>query len=140
MNTTEAFPNREVHHGRNVKRFREIFGVRQEAMAFELDMTQQNFSRLEQKKEIDEDTLEKIAGILKIPVDAVKNLSDEGVINIISNTLHDNDNAYGSSVNYFHYSTFNPVEKIVELYERILQEKNEKIALYEQMVKGKNEG
>ena len=140
MNTTEAFPNREVHHGRNVKRFREIFGVRQEAMAFELDMTQQNFSRLEQKKEIDDDTLEKIAGILKIPVNAIKNLSDESVVNIISNTLHDNDNAYGSSVNYFHYSTFNPVEKIVELYERILQEKNEKIALYEQMVKGKNEG
>ena len=132
MNMTEVFPNREVHHGHNVKRFREIFGIRQETIAFELDMTQQNFSKLEQKKEIEEDILEKIAKILKIPVNAIKNLSDEGVINIISNTLHDNDNA---SVNYCHFSTFNPVEKIVELYERILQEKNEKIALYEQMTK-----
>ncbi|EHP48119.1 helix-turn-helix domain-containing protein [Odoribacter laneus] len=37
----------KVHQGKNIKRFRDILGVKQEALAAKLDMTQQAFSKLE---------------------------------------------------------------------------------------------
>ena len=38
-----------VHQGRNVKRIREILGVKQEALASDLGLTQQAVSQIEQK-------------------------------------------------------------------------------------------
>lgn len=54
-----------VHQGRNIKRFRDILGVKQETLAAKLEMTQQAFSKLEQKEQIDEKTLSKIAEAYK---------------------------------------------------------------------------
>jgi hypothetical protein len=42
-------------------------------------------------------------------------------INIVSSTLHDN------SGSVFYNPTFNSIDKVVELYERMLKEKNELI-------------
>ena len=58
----------EIHHGRNVKRFREMLGIKQEFLADELDYSQQSISRLESQEVLDEDTLNKIAGVLRISV------------------------------------------------------------------------
>ncbi|GHT54188.1 hypothetical protein FACS189446_3300 [Bacteroidia bacterium] len=51
------------------------------------------------------------------------------VDNIISSTLHD------TSDSVLYNPTFNSMDKIVALYERIIQEKNEKIELYEWRMK-----
>ena len=112
---------KETHYGKNIKRLRNILDIKQESIAFALNMTQQNFSVLEQKQEIENSLLEKIAKAMNIPVDLIKNFNEEGVINIISSTLHNSS----GSVSY--NPTFNPIDKIIELYERIIQEKNEKI-------------
>ena len=112
---------KETHHGRNIKRLRNILDIKQESIAFALNMTQQNFSVLEQRQEIENSLLEKIAKVMNIPVDLIKNFNEDGVINIISSTLHDN------SGSVLYNPTFNPIDKIIELYERIIQEKNEKI-------------
>ena len=39
----------KVHQGRNIKRFRDILGVKQETLADKMEMTQQSFYKLEQK-------------------------------------------------------------------------------------------
>ena len=124
-----------IHEGRNVKRIREILGVKQDALAIELGLSQQAISSLEQKEAIDKDMLEKIAKILKVPVDAIKNFSEEATINIIASTLHDN------SGSIFHNAVFNPIDKLFEaleenkkLYERLLQTEREKVALLEKML------
>ena len=116
-----------VHEGRNVKRIREILGVKQEALAMELGLSQQAISALEQKEALDKDMLEKIGKILKVTPDAIRSFQEEAVINNISCTFHDfHDN---SSV-----FQFNPVNKIIELYDKLLKEKDEKIALLEKML------
>lgn len=124
-----------IHEGRNVKRIREILGVKQDALAMELGLSQQAISSLEQKEAIDKDMLEKIAKVLKVPTEALKNFNEDAAINIVSSTLH---NTYGL-VNYF--PTFNPLEKYLEameenkkLYERLLQTEREKVALLEKML------
>ena len=66
--------NERVHQGKNVRRFREMMGLKQEGFAYELgdDWTQKKVSLLEQKEIIEDELLEQIAKILKVPVEAIK--------------------------------------------------------------------
>lgn len=119
-----------IHEGRNVKRIREILGVKQDVLAMELGISQQAISALEQKEKIDEKILDDVAKILKVPVEAIKNFNEEAALNIINNTFHDN-----SALNGILYNpTFNPIDKVVELYERMIKERDEKIALLEKLL------
>ncbi|WP_395765133.1 helix-turn-helix domain-containing protein [Elizabethkingia anophelis] len=126
-------PNKKIHQGRNIKRFREMLGIKQDALAYELgeDWNQKKISLLEQKESVEKDILEQVAKILKVPTEAIENFDEEQVVNIISNTVNNSDNASGNSL-YNYYPTFNPIDKVVELYD-------EKIALYERMLKEKDE-
>jgi len=122
----------KIHQGRNVKRFREMLGIKQEALAFDIggDWNQKKVSLLEQKEVIEDALLQQIAEVLKIPVEAIQNFDEEQAVNIISNTFTASDNATGFIYN--HYPTFNPIDKIIQLYE-------EKTALYERMLKEKDD-
>ncbi|MFH6991062.1 helix-turn-helix domain-containing protein [Flavobacterium sp. FlaQc-48] len=122
----------KIHQGRNVKRFREMLGIKQEALAFDLgnDWNQKKISMLEQKDVIEDDILDQISHALKIPVEAFQNFDEEQAVNIISNTFTSNDTSTLNAVNP--HCTFNPIDKIVQLYD-------EKIALYERMLKEKDE-
>ncbi|ANI89534.1 transcriptional regulator [Arachidicoccus ginsenosidimutans] len=122
----------KIHEGRNIKRFREMLGIKQDALAYELgdDWNQQKVSLLEQKETIESSVLEQVAEILKIPAEAIKNFDEEQVVNIISNTFNIEKDAYiGNSKPTFN---INPIEEIKKLHE-------EKIALYERMLKEKTE-
>ena len=119
-----------IHQGRNVKRFREMLGLRQEGLAYQLgeDWNQQKISLLEQKEEIDEVLLQQLALQLKIPVEAIKNFDEEAAINVIGNNYHDNS----ASVNY--HCTFNPIEKIIELYEALVKSEKEKVEILQKVL------
>jgi len=110
-----------------------MLGIKQETLAQELgeDWTQSKVSHLETRDTIDPSILEQVAGVLKVPVEAIKNFDEEAAINIVANTDNNHDNATGNSV-FMYYPTLNPIDKIVQLYD-------EKIALYERMLKEKNE-
>ncbi|WP_163410801.1 helix-turn-helix domain-containing protein [Flavobacterium ajazii] len=130
----------KIHQGRNVKRFREMLGIKQEALAFDLgnDWNQKKISLLEQKDVIEDDMLRQISNALKIPVEAFQNFDEEQAVNIIANTVTTvNDNATGQlfQIN----STINTSEKWIEALEEIKKLNNEKIALYERMLKEKEE-
>ena len=81
--TTTHMPEK-VHQGRAVKRIREILQVKQETLASELGISQQSVSLLETKETIDPETIEKIAEVLKVPVDAIKNFDDTAAVNFIA--------------------------------------------------------
>jgi transcriptional regulator with XRE-family HTH domain len=138
MTNTPVMPN-EIHEGRNVKRFREMLGIKQDALAFELGegWNQKRISLLEQKETIEPAILQQVSAALKIPVEAFQNFDEEQAINIISNTF--NNEAVGYADNY--KCTFNPIDKLVESFEEIkrlntalLKEKDEKIELLQRML------
>ena len=135
MTTPDAM-NKTIHHGRNIKRFREMLGIKQEGLAYDLgdEWNQKKISLLEQKEEIEADILEQVARVLKVPVDAIRNFDEEKIINIIGNTVTTvNDNATGQLFQF--NPTFNPIDKVVELYERMLKDKNEMIEKLENLLK-----
>lgn len=129
--------DRKVHEGRNVKRFREMLGIKQDALAVELgdDWNQQKISLLEQKETIDTPLLQQISAALKIPVEAIQNFDEEQVVNIISNTFTSNDTSTLNAVNI--QPTFNPIDKMIELYERMLQQQKEMIEKLERLIERK---
>lgn len=123
---------KSIHEGRNVKRFREMLGIKQDSLAFELgeDWNQQKISLLEQKETIDPSLLQQISDTMKIPVEAFKNFNEEQAVNIIASTIHNHDQS--AVIQYNPVVNVNPIEKIIQLHE-------EKIALYERMLKEKDE-
>ena len=128
-----------IHQGRNVKRFREMLGIKQEGLALELgdDWNQRKVSLLEQKEVIEPELLEQVAKFLKVPVDAIKNFDEEKAVNIIANTFNDESAAFVQN----YKCTFNPFDKwaaeIVEnrkLYERLIEAEKEIIVLLKKLV------
>lgn len=77
MTTHNTMPGNKVHEGRNIKRFRETLGVKQDVLAFIMgdDQKQQKASLLEQKETVDTAILEQVASASKVPVDAMKNFN-----------------------------------------------------------------
>jgi transcriptional regulator with XRE-family HTH domain len=135
--TQDTNNTRTIHEGRNVKRFREMFGMKQDALAIELggDWNQQKISLLEQKETIDAALLAQISAALKIPVEAIQNFDEEQAVNIIANTYSFQDfkdNAVASGFSY--QPSFNPIDKVVELYERMLQQQKEMIEKLEKLI------
>lgn len=98
-------------------------------------MTQQAFSKLEQKEQIEEKTLSKVAEVLQIPVEALKNMTDENAFNIIANTFNSYDTSIGNQSNF--QCSFTPIDKIVELYERMLKTEQEKVNLLQEALRDK---
>jgi transcriptional regulator with XRE-family HTH domain len=132
----------KIHQGRNVKRFREMLGIKQEALAFDLgdDWNQKKISMLEQKDVIEDNLLKQISNSLRIPVEAFQNFDEEQAVNIISNTFNDQSNGY----NYYPTFNVNPVEKWIEALEEIkrlnlelLKSKDEHIKVLEKLISNK---
>jgi transcriptional regulator with XRE-family HTH domain len=59
-----------LHIGRKISRIRELRGMKQEALAAELGISQQAVSKIEQSAEVEEESLNKIAKALGVSVEA----------------------------------------------------------------------
>ena len=129
----------KIHQGRNVKRFREMLGIKQEALALDLgdDWNQKKVSLLEQKEIIEDPLLKRISEVLKIPVEAFQNFDEEQAVNIISNTFGDNA-CVGNPNSTFNFSPIDEIKKLheekMELYERMLKEKDEMMGRLERLI------
>jgi transcriptional regulator with XRE-family HTH domain len=134
----------KIHQGRNVKRFREMLGIKQEALAFDLgnDWNQKKISMLEQKDVIEDNLLKQISDALRIPVEAFQNFDEAQAINIISNTF--DNGAFLNGYNYHPNFNINPVDKWIEALEEIkrlnlelLKSKEEHIKVLEKLISNK---
>ncbi|MCR5862692.1 helix-turn-helix transcriptional regulator [Flavobacterium sp. J372] len=110
MNTTK--PN---HIGRKISRIRELRNMKQEALAQAMGTNQQTISILENSELIEDEKLAEVAKALGVTVEAIKNFSEEAVINYFNN-IYDNDFSHSHGA-FGHHCTFNPLDKLVEAYE-----------------------
>ncbi|MBF4517347.1 helix-turn-helix transcriptional regulator [Flavobacterium sp. ANB] len=126
--STATKPN---HIGRKISRIRELRDMKQEALAQALGTNQQAISAIENSETIDEEKLVEIAKALGVSAEAIKSFSDENVINYF-NTFNDSQGNFQSN-----YCTFNPLDKVVELYERLVLAEKEKVEYLEKLLKDK---
>ncbi|WP_281631056.1 helix-turn-helix domain-containing protein [Flavobacterium luteolum] len=126
------------HIGRKISRIRELKDMKQEALAQALGTNQQAISAMENSETIDDDKLKEVAKALGVTVEAIKNFSEENMINYF-NTFTDQ-----SAGTFNNHCTFNPLDKMIELvdenrklYERLLESEKEKNAYLEKVLKEK---
>lgn len=143
---TEELQQARVHHGRNIRRTRIEKGIKQEAMADLVHLSQPAISKYESMKVIDDEMLARFARALKVPVDYLRTLEEEApsvVFENVTNTVNNSDNggsgttidaAWTGNNNDSKTNNFNPIEKIVELYDQLLKEKDEKYAMLEKRI------
>jgi glutamyl/glutaminyl-tRNA synthetase len=88
-------------------------------------------SNIEHSEEIDDKRLKEIAAALGVSKEAIENFSEEGMINYF--------NTFSEQVHNSHFGnnidcTFNPLDKVVELYERLVQAEKEKVEYLEKLL------
>ncbi|HTN08283.1 helix-turn-helix transcriptional regulator [Agriterribacter sp.] len=110
--------------GRKIEKVRRLRAMTQTQLGDLLGISKQAVSKMEQTKQMDDDKINEVANALGVTADTIRNFNEEATFNIIANTYHN----HSSSVNY----QLNPIEKIIALYQ-------EQIALYERMLKEKDE-
>lgn len=104
--------------GLKIKKIRELKNIGQQYIAEQLNMSQSSYSDLENgKTKISDEKLNRIAQILDISADAIKNFNDSVVFN------------YSPQSGYINTNHINPTEQIQQLYERLLKEKDEQISI-----------
>lgn len=104
--------------GIKIKKVRELRNFGQQHMAERLGISQSSYSDIENgKTRISEEKLSQIAQVLEVSPEAIKSFNEAVIFN----------NSPQSG--YFNTNYYNPIEKIQELYERLLKEKDEQINL-----------
>ena len=120
---------RKSNHGANIRRWREWRNVNQDVLAEQIGVSQATLSGYEKKDKLEQDILEKVAKALDIPVEAITEMENGASINIV--------NAYDNSGSINYFPTFNPIDKIIELYDKLLESEKEKVALLQEVLKDK---
>jgi transcriptional regulator with XRE-family HTH domain len=141
--TTEATP--KAHLGRNVRHFRQEKDWNQDELADRMGepWTQKKISQMEAKAVIEDSILEQVARALEVSVEEIKEYSEQQIVN--NNVQYNYEGSHNQGANVGNnnlHCTFNPLDKLIEshenekrLYEALLKEKEDKIALMERMMK-----
>ena len=139
MNTIFKEKNETMHIGHNIKRIREIQGIKQEAFGqlCRNKYSQQRISDFENMVALDEPLLEELATALGVTAEFVQSFKDE---NVIYNIQHNNNSTFSdNSVGLNAQPTFNNdgSDKLVALLEKFIEEdraKTQSIAALSQAV------
>ena len=128
MSKTETKPE---HIGRKICRIRELRRMKQETLAEELGISQQSVSALEQSETVEQEKLEKIAKALGVSKEAIEKFDEEMAINYFNSFY---DHSFSNGAFNAHHCTFSPLDKVVELYERLVQAEKDKVLYLEKLL------
>ncbi|HHV85149.1 MAG TPA: helix-turn-helix domain-containing protein [Petrimonas sp.] len=114
-----------VHLGRKIERVRRLRGMTQTELGELLGVTRQAISKMEQTEKLNDERLEEIASALGVTVEGLKKYNEETVL-YNTNNFYENCGVKTSAVSNSH--TFNnfPIEKTIELFEKLLDREREK--------------
>ena len=133
---------KNTHHGHAIKRFRHTLGIKQEALAVEMGLSQALISTYEQRKILNDDVIKRFAKALNVAPELIKELEEDPVTYIIENNTFEKGSVGNiASTNENCGNTYNPIEQILELnkekttlYERMLELERDKSALLEKLL------
>jgi len=128
------------HIGRNITRIRELCGLKQEAVAIAMGVSQQAISIMENSEEVEKKKLEEVANALGVTAKGIKKFSEEDVLAYISNSYDKNaDVDTVASMNRI--LNFNTLDRLTDsyeenkkLYERLVLCEKEKIGYLEKVL------
>lgn len=117
---------RKRHIGKNISKIRGLRGIKQESLAMDLGLSQSEVSAIENSTAIEEELLIQIANILNVSPEIIKEFDESLAVFNINNNI-ENTTITESSQGI--HQIFNPLDQVVELYERLLASEREKLEL-----------
>lgn len=126
------FKPRRTHIGKNISKLRNLKGIKQEALAIETGLSQREISEIENSEIVADEILAKIAEALNISPEVIKSFDETYAFYNIDNKL---ENVEIKDTGHGIHQVFNPIEKVVELYERLLASEKEKLEFIKQQSK-----
>lgn len=122
-----------IHQGHNVRSVREANGMEIEVLASKLGLSVDDLYGLEARRRIEEELLVKIAAILSVPVEVLKekeepipmyethtNYKTTFIKNGSVNGTSENGGAHWEHTTFHASPTIHPIDKMAELLERML--------------------
>lgn len=128
MDTIKKPKDKKTHIGENIRDIRKVLGMNQRDLCEKMKVAQQTVSMMENSEEVDEELLKKAAEALGVPVEVIKTYDHDDTINYIvsNNTVSsENGNAAALLIDNTNINNNNPLDKIVELYEKLIAQQKE---------------
>lgn len=118
----------KTHIGQNLQKVRVYLGVKQDALANDLGITQQEVSKIEKQEYIEEHLLLDIADVLSVSPEVIMNFNLERAIANICKSDYESS-ILAKEVESEDEIQIKMLDKIFELYERLLKSEKEKIEI-----------
>ncbi len=122
-----------MHIGKNIGKIRELLGVKQESLAFTLKISQQTISEIEQTANLRGNTVERIAAALGVSPEMILKYDDALLMDSLKMKALPPLTTDG-----YPPACLMLLEKIIELYERLLSAEQEKLKLTSLKADNKN--
>lgn len=126
MKTSSSTTTKSI--GNKIRKLRQFKGLSQKEFAAELKVSQQAISKIEQSEIVNNETLEKVANILGVTIDTIVNFDDDAAFNNF--ITHNEVINQRCEVTHNNHS----IEKIEELYERLLKSEKDKNELFQKVL------
>lgn len=119
-----AFENTPTHIGKKIERVRTLRGMTQGQLGEKLGgISKQAVSKMEQSESIDDERLKEIAHALGVVPDGLKKFNEESILYCTAN-FYEGSHSVNTNINTI---VNEPVDKIIELYERRFQTLKEEL-------------
>ncbi|MGF7028571.1 helix-turn-helix domain-containing protein [Sphingobacterium sp. HSC-15S19] len=108
----------KIHIGRKIERVRSLRGMTQAQLGEKLGgISKQAVSKIEQTENIDDERLAEIANALGVIPDGLKKFNEESILYCTAN-FYEGSHSVNTNINTI---INEPVDKVIELYERKFQ-------------------
>jgi len=125
METLNYSPS--LHLGRKVERVRKLRGLTQTELGDALGITKQAVSKMEQAEKIEDEKIKQVADALGVTEEGLKKFNEESVLYYTYN-FYENSGVTAASIGAHNIETLNnfPIEKTIEMFEKLLQKEKDK--------------
>jgi transcriptional regulator with XRE-family HTH domain len=114
-----------MHIGRNISKIRELLGIKQETLAFNLKISQQTISKIEQIAHLRDNTIDRIANALGVKANLILNYDEKTLLDFIKGEI-----TMDSPTSCPLIENPNLLLKVIELYERLILSEKEKFQMF----------
>jgi transcriptional regulator with XRE-family HTH domain len=121
---------RTLSRGQKIEQVRKLMGISQAELGRRLGISKQAVSKMERAKKIEQEKLAKVAYALNVPADTIENFSQDRLVFHIQN-MYDSSTAYAHNFE----CNYNALDKVIELYERLLQLEKDKVKILQNKLK-----
>lgn len=125
METLDYSPSLNI--GKKIERVRKLRGMTQTELGDALGITKQAVSKMEQSEKIEDEKIKLVADALGVTEEGLKKFNEESVLYYTYN-FYENSGVNAASIGAHNIETLNnfPIEKTIELFEKLLQKEKAK--------------